>query len=62
MSIIFDDEFHGVGGSYEVRDGKRVRVHETKERAAPETSTPNIASDSSPAAPAARRRTPGSAE
>ncbi len=22
------DEFHGVGGSYELRDGKRVRVQE----------------------------------
>ncbi len=26
MSIVFDDEFHGVGGSYEIRDGKRVPV------------------------------------
>ena len=23
-----DDEFHGQGGSYEIRDGKRVRVEE----------------------------------
>jgi hypothetical protein len=29
MSKIFNDEFHGVGGSFEIRDGKRVRVHET---------------------------------
>ena len=26
MSIVFKDEFHGVGGSYEIRDGKRVRL------------------------------------
>jgi hypothetical protein len=26
MSRVFDDEFHGQGGSYEVRDGKRVLV------------------------------------
>jgi len=31
MSKVFDDEFHGVGGSYEVRDGKRVRVDEPQQ-------------------------------
>lgn len=42
MSIVFDDEFHGVGGAYEIRDGKRVPVEQM----------PAPAAEAKPAAPA----------
>lgn len=34
------DEFHGIGGSYEIRNGKRVRVEEPTAPPRAESETP----------------------